>query len=364
MGIFKRGQVWWMSFTHNGKQIRHSCETTSKKLAKEIFYKLKTQVTEGKFFDVQARDIMFDELCNDMIIDYKVNHKKSLNRAQRSINNLSLFFKGMKAIDITTDKIQSYILRRQTANAENGTINRELSALKRMFNLGRQMTPPKIINVPYIPHLQENNARQGFFEYHDYLAIKDALPYYLKPVVTMAYYTGMRKEEILSLQWTQINLIENKISLKPQDTKNKKARIIYMEGELLEAIRFQKVLRDSNHPKCPWVFFGKTGERIKEYKEAWKTACKKVGLTGWLFHDFRRSGVRNMIRAGVPEKVAMMVSGHKTRSVFDRYNIIDEKDLKMAAKKVQEHIYHNFSTIEDYKTDSVELPDCDNASIH
>jgi integrase len=207
--------------------------------------------------------------------------------------------------------------------------------------------------------LQENNVRQGYFEHKEYLALKKALPFCLKPVVTIAYHTGMRKEEILGLQWCQIDLMDGKINLKPQDTKNNEGRVIYMEGELLEIINFQRALRDQKFAKCPWVFFGESGERIKDFRGSWETACIQVGLcepltdehgnpiTGKdakpvfvpskLFHDFRRTAVRIMVRAGVPERVAMMISGHKTRSVFERYNIVNENDLKLASKRVKEY---------------------------
>jgi integrase len=76
-----------------------------------------------------------------------------------------------------------------------------------------------------------------------------------------------------------------------------------MEGELLETMRFQKELRDARHLDCRWVFFGESGERTKNYRGAWETACTSAKLGHRLFYDFRRTAVRNMVRAGVPERV-------------------------------------------------------------
>jgi integrase len=309
-------------------------------VAKRLLDSREGEIAQGKMPSIQFDKVTFDELADGFLRDYRINQKKSLVRAERSVNHLKAFFKGARATEITTPMINQYIEIRMDVGAANATINRELAALKRMLNLGAEQTPPLVdkSRIPKIKMLDENNVRKGFFEHDQFLAVRAALPEYLRGFVTIAYKEGWRLDEIETLTWDQVDRKLGIIRLEPGETKNDDARVAYLDDEEKEIIAAQWELRKRVFNKrgvlSPWIFFNRYGtDRIKQFHKSWKKACKKAGVPGKIFHDFRRSAVRNMVRAGIPENVAMKISGHKTRSVFERYNIVNDADLIEAAKK-------------------------------
>jgi integrase len=284
--------------------------------------------------------VRMGELFDDILRDYRINNKSIKWCSIVVENHLRPFFGELKTASLTTGALDQYIEQRQRAGASNGTVNREFTILRRSLNLGRQATPAKVVNPIKIPLLKEAKPRQGFFEHEQYTAMLRELPEHLGPVLTFAYNTGCRRGEILALRWSQVDLPERTVRLNPGETKNEEGRIIPMTPELHQTLALLRQKRDELYPESPLVF-SRAGKPIGNFSKAWSEASKRAGL--WdeeskratrLLHDARRTGARNLVRAGVPERVAMLIGGWKTRSVFDRYNIVDERDIKDAARKL------------------------------
>ncbi len=350
--IRQRGSVWWIRYYRDGQRFDESSHSEKYTDASRLLEKRRAEIHLGTHIDqARAGRRLIGELLDDLLLDYRANEKGYVWAETIVRKHLKPVFGSMRAGSFaksSVSTIQRYVVARQATSAANATINRELAVLHRAMVLAKECG--KIPLVPSFPKpLRENNVRKGFFEHEEFVALRAALPEYLRPVATFAYWTGCRRGEILALRWSQVDLIERIVRLEPGETKNDEPRIIPFIGEISETLAMQRSIRDAQYRQCPWVFF-KDGERIGTFRKSWDSACKTVGL--WdaeteeptrLFHDFRRTGVRNLVRAGVPERVAMMISGHKTRSVFDRYNVVSESDLHEAAKRVDRYILEKTS---------------------
>jgi integrase len=268
-----------------------------------------------------------------------VNGKRSLDHAKRRIDlHLAPVFGGRRMAGISTADVRAFIAARLDANAAPGEVNRELSLIKRMYTLAIQAG--KLLTRPYVPMLAENNVRTGFFDREQFDSVIRHLAEAVRPVVTFAHITGWRiPSEVLSLQWRQVDLDAGTVRLDPGSTKSGEGRVIHVTADLRTLLESQRTLRDAYQPEhekiCPWVFH-RHGQRIRSFRASWQSACRLAGCPGRIPHDLRRTAVRNLVRAGVPERVAMKVTGHKTRSVFDRYDITSPGDLRDAGAKLHE----------------------------
>jgi len=325
-------RFWQISYYYRGNLHRESSHSESESQARRLLKKRLGEMGRGRLIGPVEEKVTFEDIAEDLLCDYKVNARKALSAIQYPICHLRESFGLDRALDITTDRVKTHIARRQRDGASNATINRELAALKRMYSLAIQAE--KLSSRPYIPSLEENNARQGFLDHGSFLVLRDGLPEDLKDPNTFLYYSGWRVGEMRAFEWRDVDLAGKVVRLRPEISKNKDGRLLPLNGELLEIIERAMAMR---RPDCPFVFH-RNGRRIGDFRKAWKRACKAAGLVGTIPHDFRRTAVRNMVRAGIPERVAMSLSGHKTRAIFDRYNIVSEADLIQATERLQTHL--------------------------
>jgi len=346
--IYKRGKTFWLKYYRNGKPYYESSGSKKETDAKKLLRKREGEISEGKLPGVYFDRTRLEDLEEMFLRDRRINNK-SVKDAEKRLHHLKPFFGNMKISNIKTDRIAKYVDDRLNEGAANATINRELAALRRMLNLGYRAE--KVARVPFIEMLKEDNVRTGYLEDFKYEALREAIPSYLKGFLTFGYLTGWRKEEVAGLTWDRVVLKGRTVSLEARQTKNKEARNMYMEDDLLSLMFEQWASKEG---ACPYVFH-REGKRIKDFRGAWNDACRGAGIgygykaskkyakeweekgftTGPIYHDLRRTAVREMDRAGVSRKVAMMRTGHKTESVYNRYNIGTEADLKNAAQQLE-----------------------------
>jgi integrase len=316
----------------NGKQIRVSLKTNIKEEAKRELRRLMGESERGGAPENLKRKVRYGNLRQALLDDYTARGNKSLQTLADGketiwgLGALDKFFgyseqtAGQPVSSITVDTIRKFVRERQEDKIGNAAINRSLALLRRMLNIAR--IDGKIQYMPPVRLLKEPPARKGFVVRAQFEELLSKLPVHLRPLVTFLYYCGVRVGEAVQIEWKQVDLSGALIRLEVEQTKTSEARVVPLPDVLVD------VLKRVN--KKEGLVFSDKGLR-----DDWTKATKTANLKGLLVHDLRRSAIRNLIAAGVPEKVAMSISGHKTRSVFDRYHIADERDVVNAMNQLQ-----------------------------
>ncbi len=336
--IYLRGSTYWIKFYAAGQCFRESAETGDYEEAEKQLKRRQGEVVTGRFGGLKPERIRFRELAAEVVSDYEENGRSSAAHVERRLKLHILPVLGdVRAAQLGTEHLKRYIARRREDKASPATINRELAIIRRAFSLALRSDPPKVLRAPHVPMLAEKNIRTGFLEHDQYVKLRGELPEPVRPLFVVAYYTGARIGELKNLRWDQVDFQAKRITLHPLTTKNREGRTLPIYGEMREWLSIEKEIRDAKWPACPWVF-RRGGKPVRNFRKSWAAACTRAGVPGLLFHDLRRTAVRNMVRAGIPEKICMAISGHKTRSVFDRYNVVNERDLDLAAERMERHI--------------------------
>ena len=343
-GKLKESSIWWIRYYVNGKRRLENSHSRNRSDALKLLKKRLGELVDGKLQTTAIHRTRFTDLTEMLRDDYKVNGRRSLVRAERSISHLAGFFGQDRVISITTDRITAYIAFRNREEAANATINRELAALRRMLRLGKRAG--KVGELPHISLLQEDNIRTGFFEPEQFQTVLHHLPKDLRPVAEVAYITGWRvPSEILTRQWQHVDFDDGWLRLEPGETKNRKGRNFPITESLRTVLVYQRrrtsELERAAGEIIPWIFH-RNGRPIRSLYASWRKACREAGLPGRILHDFRRTAVRNLERAGVPRADAMAMVGHVTESIYRRYAISDEASLKDSATKL-DRLHNRFS---------------------
>jgi integrase len=334
--VYQRGNVWWIQYGFRGRTYRETSKSRKRSVAVKLLRRRLAEMASGGPL-VDEETVTFADLQRLHLTDLQANGRR-LKWARTAWKPLAAHFAGDRAVDITSHRLKAYLVHRQEEGAANSTIQKELAAIRRGFKLA-VAEEAILASAPAVPSVKVKNVRKGFFDPGDLAVVVDALPAPVAAMVRFAALTGWRKGEILPLQWSQVDFDAGLVRLAPGTTKNDEGREFPFRAlpplaELLEEQRrLTRALERERGRIIPHVFH-RDGSPIRSFRGAWNAACKRAGVEGALFHDLRRTAVRNLERAGVPRSVAMKLTGHKTEAVYRRYAIADARALAEGVEKL------------------------------
>ena len=355
MSIYKRGGRYWFSFIFDGRRIQHSTKVKNAKDARDIERAEWNRLARGEagLPDNSQPSRTVGDLLDALKASY--GDENTMSQQKRSVLKLARRAFGSKlASQLTSKDVEDYINQQRKDGKRNATVNRVTETVRRAYRVAK-------VRAPEIRHLTEKgNARKGFFSDDEFRRVCAHLPEDLRDFSLFGYVTGWRKGEIASLTWNDIE--DGVIRLRAENSKNREARSVVIAGELIGLVEKRKQARLAKGVLTNLVFH-REGAPVAEFRKTWASACVAAGVgkmvcpkckgegsdrkckecetqteySGRIFHDLRRTAVRNMVRSGVSQSVAMKISGHKTASMFRRYDIADEADLKQAIEAVQRY---------------------------
>src|SRR6185312_12137933 len=332
-----RGKTIWCRLYVDGRELRESTKTSNPTKAEKYLRMRLKHVHEAnpeeKFLTSQDRKKTIGDLMDALKTNFELRGKASSQNLS-GIARVKKDFGHIRALSLTKEQIAEYVSARRKEDYRPATINRWLQALHCAYKLA-EVPCPKLI------HLSEaDNVRSGFFSDAEIRKVIGHLPEYLRDFALFGWLTGWRKSAIAKLRWSELD--GESLVLRAEYAKNRRAHRLPLEGELAEIIerrkQCRKVKAQDGTMRMVEFIFHRDGLQIADFRDSWNAACKMAGVVGKLFHDLRRSACKNMLAARVPQAVAMKISQHVTDSMFRRYAIVEETEMRDALANTQAHL--------------------------
>lgn len=344
MGLFRRNKVWWMSLVYQGQQVRRSTETTDRRLAEAVLAKVRVQIIEGRYFDrLEEQERTFKEMMERYLQERVIGASRHGERRARGILAHLLPVFGLKKLaEVLPKEITAYRVRRQQDGAKPATIVKELALMKAAFNVAiREWEWCRDNPVCRVSFGRVNNARVRYLDDVTFELVLQACPAWLQPIVVLARYTGMRRDNIVTLQWPQVDLARKIITL--EHTKNGDRLGVPLCDPVVEVL--QQTRKTRAHPYGA-VFLGLDGEPVTgdAVGMAFQRACRRLGITDFRFHDLRHTFASSLVQRGVDLYRVQRLLGHRDGRMTQRYAHLAPENLREAVAVFNED-YHKFSTM-------------------
>ena len=347
MGLFKRGQTWWIRFTYKGRQIRKSTETNDKKLAERIYHKLLGEVAEGKWFErLPGEEKTFREMMEKYLVEHSARNKAKTShiRDKSLANHLLKYFGDLNLVEITPKLISEYKTKRREEKAAPKTINNELILMGHTFNIGiREWEWVKENPVSRISKEKVDNLIERWLTFEEEEKLLAASPGWLQEIITFDVETGLRLGEILNLQWTQVDLFRRTISILEQ--KNRGKDTLPLSKTAMEILKARAKVR---HIRSNYVFLNRVAGKInaRNVIRAFHAAIKKSGIAPCRFHDLRHTFATRLVQAGEDIYAVQKLGRWKSISMVMRYAHHHPESLRSgieALDRVREKISTNLA---------------------
>lgn len=330
-------KVYLMAYRDRGKLVRVSTGETSIKRAKQKLDQRLAEVRTGKYLGPAAERVTVDELAEDTFRDYIIQgNKDTVHPHMRWEKHLKPVFAYSKASDVTRPMIDKYVAARLKEGAANSSVNHELSFLKHAFHLG--MEHEKVYRVPTFPHLTEDNVREGFPTDEQFDRLKQACAregLWLRAMLELSATFGWRKASLFAMRVANVDLMNNTIRQEGSTTKSGEGNEVKMTPDLRALIAACVTGKDSDR-----FLFSRDDlgcRPIADFREAWARVTEAAGCPKLHFHDLCRFAARNLDNAGISQLVGMGIMGRKTASIYQRYRIVDRRDIDRAIDRLTEH---------------------------